>query len=91
MAELLKLIYMYGPSFSLTLNLKKREVLWPSGDPSFLDLELPSKIYCPLQTSAYEWFYNSLDNDIEAAVPLECPSTEVIDIVSFEPYQRVQW
>ena len=34
-ADLLDLLATQGPSFGLTLNLKKCEVFWPSGDPSF--------------------------------------------------------
>ena len=34
-AELLELFRNHGPSFGLTLNLKKCEIFWPSGDTVF--------------------------------------------------------
>ena len=49
MAELLKIFQEHGPSFGLTLNLKKREVFWPSGDPGFSDF--PPEVSRPLQVS----------------------------------------
>ena len=49
MAELLKLFCKHGPSFGLTLNLKKCEVFWPSGDSTFPDF--PPEVCRPLQSS----------------------------------------
>ena len=49
MVELLELFRTHGPSFGLTLNLKKCEIFWPSGDPTFQDF--PPEICHPLQIS----------------------------------------
>ena len=46
-AELLELFHKHGPSFGLTLNLKK--IFWPNGD--FTIQDFPSEVCCPLQTS----------------------------------------
>ena len=48
-AELLELFRNHGPSFGLTLNLKKCEIFWPSGDTVFQDF--PPEICRPLQIS----------------------------------------
>ena len=48
-AELLELFWECGPSFVLTLNLKKCEVFWPSGDSAFGDF--PPEVGHPLQVS----------------------------------------
>ena len=50
-AELLELFRKHGPSFGLTLNLKKCEIFWSSEDSTFQDF--PSEVYRPLQTSEY--------------------------------------
>ena len=47
--ELLELFRKHGPSFGLTLNLKKCEVFWPSGDSAFQ--EFPPEICRSLQTT----------------------------------------
>ena len=46
-ADLLDLLATQGPSFGFTLNLKKCEVFWPSGDSSFPTF--PQEVNCPLQ------------------------------------------
>ena len=46
-AELLELFRNHGPSFGLTLNLKKCEIFLPSGDIVFRDF--PPEVCCPLQ------------------------------------------
>ena len=68
MAELLKLFCKHGPSFGLTLNLKKCEVFWPSGDSTFPDF--PPEVCRPLQSS----------NGVEL---LGAPILEVQSILTF--------
>ena len=48
-AELLELFCNHGPSFGLTLNLKKCEIFWHSGDTVFQDF--PPEVCHPLQIS----------------------------------------
>ena len=48
-AELLQLFHKHGPSFGLTLNLKKYEVFWLSGGSAFHDF--PPEVCRPLQVS----------------------------------------
>ena len=48
-AELLELFHKHDPSFGLTLNLRKCEIFWSSGDLAFQDFYL--EVCHPLQTS----------------------------------------